>query len=236
MKAVLSNYFQPLKSPDEWRKRLSDPIKHWVDGKSAKELVKLWTQADDIPASVKDLFPNSDIKPIFIFPEYQVQMPGKGGNSQNDLYIYASTTSDNWVIIVEAKENEPFDETVDKWYDKKRKKNGGVNASYRLTEIQIILEIKEIDNPPYSRIGNLRTQLFHRTASAVIEAKRVGAKKALVLIQSFGNKTDNYLDFVNFLSLFTTGEAVEKSKLIGPIKLDSVELHFAWISYNVLQV
>ncbi|MDD2229794.1 MAG: hypothetical protein PHY48_10325 [Candidatus Cloacimonetes bacterium] len=235
MKAIPTNYYQPLKSHDEWRNLLSHPINHWVDGKSAKELVKLWLQTNDIPASVRSIFPDSDIKPLFIFPEYQVQMPGKGGNSQNDLYIYASTKTNNWVIIVEAKANEVFDETVEKWYEEKKNANGGENAAYRLTEIQKILELKVIDNPPYNTIGKLRTQLFHRTASAIIEAKRVEVSKALVLIQSFANNSNNYLDFKSFLSLFCIDNTIEKDKLIGPVKIGNIELHFAWINYTVEQ-
>ncbi|PKN79837.1 MAG: hypothetical protein CVU48_04115 [Candidatus Cloacimonetes bacterium HGW-Cloacimonetes-1] len=233
MKEVLSNYYQPLIFHCEWRKLLADPIEHWKDGYSAKELVKLWAQSDELPETVKDLFPDDEMKPIFLFPEYSVQMPGKGKDSFNDLYVLTSTKNGYLPIIVEAKAGEEFGPIVSEWYrDKGKSWDKGKNASIRLSGILSILGLEGYDQPPYLRIGNLRYQLFHRSASAILEAKRIKATKALVLIQSFRQDAKSYSDFKQFLNLFSFNDPISQKVPLGPLLINGIELYFAWIDYE----
>jgi hypothetical protein len=44
----------------------------------------------------------------------------------------------------------------------------------------------------------LRYQLVHRTASAVLEAKRFHAGKAIMLVHSFSARQDGFVDFQVF--------------------------------------
>jgi len=232
MKEVLSNYYQPLIFHCEWRKLLAEPIEQWKDGKSAKELVKLWTQSDELPETVKDLFPDDEMKPIFLFPEYSVPMPGKGKDSFNDLYVLTSTENSYLPIIVEAKAGEEFGPIVSERYrDKEKGWDKGKNANVRLSGILSILGLDGYDQPPYPKIGNLRYQLFHRSACALLEAKRIKATKALVLIQSFRHAAKSYNDFKQFLNLLTFKDPISPKVLLGPLLINGIELFFAWIDY-----
>lgn len=234
MSENLRNYYQALKSVNEWRSLLADPIKHWKDGKSAKELAKLWTNSDELPESVKALFPNEEITPLFLFPEYKVDMPAQGNPSHNDLYVLASTRSGYMVIVVEAKAGEDFGPLVSDWYQERLKNNDkGENAVKRLNGIVTIMGLENHDLPPYSKIGNLRWQLFHRTASAILEAKRISASKALVLIQSFTQDLRSYNDFRLFLTSLFGDMHTGKNTSLGPIVIGGIEVYFAWTEYQV---
>jgi len=94
MLCKFNNFYQPLKSSQEWRYLLKDPSLQWKDGKSAKELAKYWANHQDIPAELNHLFKNEDISLVFLFPEYQVPMPAVGGDSHNDLYVLATSRTD----------------------------------------------------------------------------------------------------------------------------------------------
>ena len=50
--------------------------------------------------------------------------------------------------------------------------------------------------------GNIRYQLLHRTASAVIEAKRFNATYALMVVHSFSQTADWLDDYKEFAYLF----------------------------------
>lgn len=230
MKDILTNYYQPLFFPFEWRKLLADPIKHWKDGKSAKELVKLWASSDELPQSVRELFPKDEINALFCFPEYSVPMPANGGASKNDLYVLARINSSLMVIMVEGKAGEFFGQLVSAWYfEKQKNKDKGKNAANRLGGILTELGLSGYDKPPYPKIGNLRYQLFHRTASALLEAKRIYAHQSLVLIQSFRNDTKSFNDFKQFLNILSINEPIYKNTLLGPLMINEVELNFAWL-------
>jgi hypothetical protein len=49
---------------------------------------------------------------------------------------------------------------------------------------------------------SVRYQLLHRTASAVIEAERFGARHAVMLVHSFTEENLWFDDFAEFASVF----------------------------------
>jgi Domain of unknown function (DUF6946) len=48
----------------------------------------------------------------------------------------------------------------------------------------------------------LRYQLLHRSASALMEAKRIGARTAVMLVQNFRPETSSWSDFERFAAHF----------------------------------
>ena len=98
-------------------------------------------------------------------------------------------------IAIEGKVEESFDETLGDWKDWDEKTDTETNKKYRVREICNVLDI---DIPP----DHIRYQLLHRCASAVMEAIRFGAPKAMLLIHSFSANKTGFSDFQDFLKLF----------------------------------
>ncbi|MDY0299947.1 MAG: hypothetical protein RBQ66_09025 [Candidatus Cloacimonadaceae bacterium] len=225
------NFYQPLNSANEWQYLLKDPSEHWKDGKSAKELAKYWANRQETPSELKHLLQNEDISLVFLFPEYQVPMPAIGGDSHNDLYVLATSKNGLIVIMIESKAGESFDKIISEWYLQKERcnKDEGLNASSRLNSILQELGLGRYAKAPYKELGDYRYQLFHRTLSALREAKRVNANRAIVLIQSFENDPVSQADFFKYVRLFVAQEKMTSGSLIGPVRINGIDLSFAWL-------
>lgn len=91
----------------------------------------------------------------------------------------------------------------------------------RLEYLLNLLNLKE------SNVMNIRYQLLHRTASAIIEAERVGAKNALMLVQSFSEKDKWFEDYAKFVELFSLSPSV--NSIEGPVVINGVNLYFGWV-------
>ena len=116
-------------------------------------------------------------------------------------------------MMVEGKVSEPFDKTV----------SVATGASPGKKKADYLL-IGRIDK---AEIGNIRYQLLHRTASALIEAARLGATNAAMLIHSFSETYEWYDDFANFVALFNLSAA--KDSVVGPAKVGEIDLYFGWV-------
>jgi len=122
-------------------------------------------------------------------------------------------------MMVEGKAREDFDDLLGVW--KERTSESGVKA--RLTYITDNIGItKPLPN-------DIRYQLLHRTASAVIEAKRFHAKYAVVVIQSFVSNDDenHYSDFCKFIRLFESSPM--KDALIELSRPHGCKLFAGWV-------
>ncbi|HEY3778439.1 MAG TPA: hypothetical protein VGL35_10320 [Rhizomicrobium sp.] len=99
---------------------------------------------------------------LLAVPEHKVALPGsRRGESQNDLFLLARIGSETFAITVEGKVNESFDKPLDEWL---------ANASEGKRErLAFLCEILELISPIP---GDIPYQLLHRTASAIIEARR----------------------------------------------------------------
>lgn len=222
----MSRFFVPTTTPEDWRSLLADPDKHWRTGYSAKALAYCWQEADDFPLSVKRVFEESGIKLfqeaelLLAFPEYKVALPGGRRASQNDILVLARGNRHLIVMAVEGKVNEQFGELVVDW---KLTDEGG--KAERLAYLCRELQLDE------GMVGHIRYQLLHRTASAVIEAKRFNAKNALLLVHSFSQleaqDDDAFQGYRQFLGLFDA--CGEMNSLVPGKSVGGVNLYFAWV-------
>ena len=193
----MSRIFVPSTGPDDWRKLLADPDTQWRSGFSAHGLAHCWEQANGFPPEVVDLFAHSDVPAIqrmdllAAFPEYRVALPGHGRSSQNDLFVLARSGDGRLAaIMVEGKVSEPFGPTVGQW-----QKAASDGKRVRLAALTSLLGL---DNVP----AHIRYQLLHRTASAVIAARRFNAAGTLMLVHSFSDNGARFEDFAAFAHLF----------------------------------
>lgn len=205
----MKRIYIPTTSPDDWRRYLADPGKQWRSGYSARELAECWERAGGFPIEFGELFAQAgnpalrQMELLLAIPEHQVVLPGGGRPSQNDLFVLARAGDGRLAaIMVEGKAAEPFGETLGTWLK-------GASPGKRL-RLKFICERLGLEGDPPT---NIRYQLLHRTASAVLEAQRFGAKYALMIVQSFHPEHKWLEDYQAFLNLFAatggTNELVE---------------------------
>ena len=155
------------------------------------------------------------IEMILGIPEYKVPIPGGIRASQNNLFVIARTPDDLIIIMIEGKVDESFGLLIQDW--EKDKSDGKVE---RLDFLKTLLNISHIDISP------IRYQLLHRTASAILTAKKFNCSTALVLIHSFSESNKSFTDFQNFLLLY--GLTGNIDSITGPIVLDGINTYWGW--------
>ena len=216
----MNKFFVPTTSPLDWRRLLAEPDKHWKSGRSAKTLAYSWEESQGFPSEVLTVLgasaPFADIEMLVAIPEHQVPLPGGTRPSQSDIWVLARTDSALVSIAVEGKVEEPFGPTLDEWFAE-----GSQGKETRLTFLREQLELPEV--PP----GSVRYQFLHRTASAVIEAKRFHAAHAVLLVHSFSQSYEWFSDYAAFATLF--GAEVGVNRLVSVGERGGVSLHLCWV-------
>jgi hypothetical protein len=214
----------PAQRPEDWRRLLADPVKHWRLGYSAYELAHAWQSADGFPPAVAAALadaPFGRLELVFAFPEHKVAVPGRGGHSATDLFTLGrSATGQLVAIAVEGKVSESFDVSVREWLaDPKGNRD---NRQTRIDGLVDLLQMgrSDVDEVPY--------QLLHRSASALIEAKRYHAPHALMLVHSFSPDQDHLDAYQRFAQLFNV--AGEPGVVESGGAPHGTELHLCWIS------
>jgi len=219
----MKKFFIPTEGPEDWRRLLADPDKQWKPSYSAYELAYCWQKANDFPDSVKKVFKKSRIdlfqkaELLFAFPEYKVPLPGGVRPSQNDIFILAKGNNQLISITIEGKIKEGFDKAIDEWLKKDRSEGKEKKLKFLLNKLQLIEE----------QVKHIRYQLLHRTASAIIEAEKFGAKNALMLVHSFSTTDEGFRDYSNFVALFE--RKAKPDSLVFAKKINGINLYFSWV-------
>jgi hypothetical protein len=215
----------PTDGPETWRRFLAKPEKHWKSGYSAMSTAHSWEKAQDMPSEIRALFKNAnetklhDATLALAIPEYKVNLAGGTRPSQNDVFALLTCSGGLISVMVEGKAREDFDVNLAKW--KKRTSLKGLQ-----TRMAQIMDSIGLSMPIPDEI---RYQLLHRAASAVIEADRFHAPYAVVIIQSFVSEDaeNHYGDFCAFIRLF--GKQPCKEALIEISLPHSRRLFAAWV-------
>ena len=233
----MSRMYVPARSVTDWQALLADPKGQWKTGFSAKALAYCWQEADDFPPSVRAVFEESlfplfyDIELLLAIPEHKVPLPGGRRASQTDLFVLARSGNELISVAVEGKVDEPFDETVGDWLSRRaadEQKRGrepvpSTGARERLTYLCGLVGL------PEAEVSGLRYQLLHRTASALIEARRFNARHALMLVHSFSQADppmwlDDFKKFAGRLKC----EGAAAGTLVCVGERDGIDLYLGW--------
>jgi hypothetical protein len=213
--------FVPTKDASNWKEFLAEPDKQWKIGYSARTLANCWEDANgEFPNCIQKVFSNhknmiGEIKPLLIFPEYKVSLPGGIRESQNDVFVLAKNDINIITIAVEGKVSESFGPTLGEWF-----KGASEGKKERMEYIKSLLNLKiELD-------PNLRYQLFHRTASALIEAEKYNTKSAMLLIHSFSEENKWIEDYKKFIALFGLKSDVNE---LSVFQINDRNLFFCWV-------
>lgn len=216
-------FFVPTEGHESWKALLAEPERHWQDNYSAKSLAESWEGAKGFPQSVKDAFSSSsvlrDLEFLCGFPEYEVPLPGGKSPSQNDIFVLAKNVHNQLIsVTIEGKKSEPFGQYVSDWLGD----DPSDGKQERLRFLAQCLEVEICD------LDEIRYQLLHRTASAIIEAKRFVAPIAVMLVHSFSDSREGFEDYHAFAKLLGA-----EGRVNGVSRIDrksSPDLYLAWVS------
>jgi hypothetical protein len=221
----MKKFFVPTIRLEDWQKLLAEPNKHWRTGYSARALASCWESANGaFPLEIQKLFNSSneqelrELEILMAFPEWKVLLPPSSGHpSQNDLFILARDIKGDLIsIMIEGKVLEPFGAPLSEWF-----KDETSGKRIRLSFIQSKLGL--VDVIP----GSIRYQLLHRTVSAIIEAERFRAKRAVMLVHSFSQEDRWFDDYACFLRLYGVIDA-QPGVLYALSKCQNLNLYSGW--------
>lgn len=210
----------PTSGPEDWRKSLADPDKQWKRGYSAFELAYRWQNSAAFPPEISALLNQQSATQhatlLLGIPEHRVALAGGARASQTDLWVLARTNAGLLSIAVEGKVNESFGPTIGEWQP-----GGSAGRTERWAALCKLLEVAEHCD------AGIRYQLFHRTASALLEAKRFFARGAAVIVHSFSPTSQSFDDFRRFVQLMG-GDVVEPGRFVAVPPREGVALYFGW--------
>jgi len=210
----------PASSPEDWKRFLAEPDKQWRTGYSARSLAHCWQHADGIPSEILSVLAQvpslRGLKTVLAIPEHQVPLPGGRRPSQNDVWALAETATGLVSIAVEGKVSEPFGPTVGEWLSEA--------STGKEDRLRFLCGELGVGFPPP---GHVRYQLFHRTVSAILEAKRFRAGAAAMVVHSFSPTNEWLDDYQAFLALFSLQGDVDKA--VTTRLPTGLPLHVAWV-------
>ena len=214
--------FIPATSAEDW-KRLLAHESHWRSGYSARSLAHCWQAASGLPSEISSTLATSplfgQVELLLAIPEHQVSLPGGGRPSQTDLWLLLRTPSALASVAIEGKVSEPFGPTVGEWLGRAALEPDA-NKQRRLRGLCEILGLAHA-------APELRYQLLHRTASAVLEARRFLAAHAIMLVHTFSSHDDWFDDFAQFAAAL--GGRPGRERLIPIPGRAGPTLHVGWV-------
>jgi hypothetical protein len=180
----------------------------WEGGKGSlpREIAELLATGHD-PALVSPEL-------LLAIPEYQVELPGGSRPTQTDLFALVRGEGGLVACALEGKVDEQFGPTIE------AKRRDG--AAERLRYLHDLLRI----DPATS--AQLRYQLFHRTAAAILLAERFGASVAVLIIHSFSPSHRWYEDYEAFAAAL--GATSERGQLGAVGERGGVQVFLGWAS------
>jgi hypothetical protein len=213
--------------PDNWQALLSDPVKHWRSGYSARTLAYCWLAADGFPPEVAQALSQSgspslaDLTPVLAVPEFKVPLPGGVRPSQNDIFVLARSAAGPVSIMIEGKVNESFGPTIHGWISQP--------SPGRQERLRFLMRSLGLRSNPQ---GDIRYQLLHRAASAIITGEQYRAVAAVLVVHSFskamvGEAPGGWPDYQSFARLFGVDAVQGKAQSLS--RRSSIPLFGTWV-------
>ena len=176
---------------------------------------RAWEAANGLPREIADLL-GGNATLLLAIPEHKVALPGGSRPSQCDVFALTRSATGTTALAVEAKVDEPFGPTLRNWLDP--------DTSGKRARLQAIIALLGCSTPP----DCLHYQLFHRSASAVIEAGRFGTDNAAIVVQSFSPQRRWFVEFAAFCA-FLGHDAIPDQPMIHTLP-DGRTLTLGWAS------
>lgn len=225
----------PLLTLSDWESRAGPKsANQWKDGRSAKESARAWLERSpqSVPLEVEEtLTSHADFSPIEKWvaePEARVPFDGLRGEPPNiDVLVAIHDAMGPALLVVEAKADEPFGDTVSKTVARARARAEANPRSRGVERVeQLASAILGVAPTGLDEIGSIRYQLLTATAAGQAEAARRGMDRVALLVHEFvtDETTDekhaaNARSLSEFLERLGIEEGVTAGSLVGPIRL-----------------
>src|SRR5208282_882738 len=190
---VMRRVFVPTSSGSDWQRLLAKPDLHWKRGASAMTAAACWEDAAGrLPAEITALLQSSGEKSLLgqrlliALPEWEVPLEGGETSSHTDVLAICRNESGLCVIAVEAKVHEDFGPLIGQ-----KRKNASPGQVERLESLRKLFDVQHFED-------NVRYQLLHRTASALLTARDFHATAAVMLVHGFQGPATSRKDFETF--------------------------------------
>jgi hypothetical protein len=195
----MSRLFTSTRGLCSWRNRLASPDKQWKRKYSAFETAVSWeaasSSASGLPKELETLLRTTFDDPMLLLAvaEHKVDLVGGNAASQSDVWAVINTSRGLLSLTVEAKALESFgNETLERWL--------GGTSEQSIKNRKDRWEHVRANLPATESYLGVRYQMLHRCASAVIEAKRLGASHAAFVVQAFNTPKTSFREFEKFCS------------------------------------
>lgn len=220
--AKLTRISVPLLKSEDVIPHLGKPT-HWKKGRSAKAVADTWFQANDVPPRVRAVLDQSpEFKGAELIDAWLERCTdlgdGRGTASQTDLLAVLGIGDELAVMGIEAKVTESFGPLVSEWIG-----DGSEGKEDRLQRLCDLLGFNR------SNVNDLRYQLFHRTAAAILEARRYRAKMAVLMVHSFCDDATGLSDFLGFFERMGV-KGAGRDALSEPATVAEITLWAGWTS------
>ncbi|OBQ97490.1 hypothetical protein [Mesorhizobium sp. AA23] len=214
----MSRIYIPSTGPDNWQALLADPSKHWRTGYSARTLAHCWERANGLPPEIAAMF-DGPSELLLALPEHKVPLAGGQRHSQSDVFALIRFGENTCAATIEGKVNEPFGPTVGEWF-------ADPSDGKRL-RLRQICDLMALDGVPPM---DIRYQLLHRTASALLEAKRFKTDEAAMIVHTFSAARMWFDDFERFAGLF--GNTARPDEPMVLVLRTGQRLRLGWATGN----
>jgi hypothetical protein len=221
---ALRRIVTPSSGTSGWKNLLANPKIQWKRGRSAWELAHSWEAAVSTESGLpKEVARVLETNPAFkgaelllAVPEHKVPLDNDRSPSQSDLWLIIATPNGCASVTVESKAGEEFGDSIEQWLKQESK-----GKKKRLDFLTKTLGLSA--KPPCS----IRYQLMHRTAAAILEARRFRFKIALMLVQSFEESRNSWSDYERFSELLDMPSV--RNAITGQKKTDGIDLFIGWV-------
>ena len=226
---VRGTVFEGVKTLRDWADRLARGDVHWRVGHSARALALSWTEARGVPPEVSSALADfAGLTLVRALVEHPVSVGGVGGRSKTDIMAIARSGSGTVVMAVEGKgDSDNFGLPCGKWLRAGKFPRSHENRCRRLTccanLLPQLVSARALDEVPI--------QLVHRTASAVLTARRESASDAVLVVHAFLQQREDddahYAGFERFVQAF--GVQPERNLRVALGSAGGVLVHAAWV-------
>jgi hypothetical protein len=217
----MKRIFVPSRSGSDWQPLLEKPRLHWKKGASAMTAAAAWeASSENLPPEITAALDATrhqsltGLKLLLALPEWEVPLEGGDTSSKTDILALCRNTTGLCVIAVEAKVHEDFGPLI-----QEKRLEASQGQSRRLAYLENLLHVQRFGD-------DIRYQLVHRTASALLTAREFHAGGAVMLVHAFDTPPRRRQDFEAFCDAL-------KAKPLCPLVyavpgFDLPALYLAW--------